>query len=100
MLTLFQCQTIIAQCIRKMTSGNKPYSRNKTFAQMNIISQVRFNGLVAQIYFNPSIGLPYYNHALSDDAFDALGPDSKLSEAEDVLLTAQPRLGKMKNPVL
>lgn len=99
MLSLHQVQLIVSQCIRRMTSNSQTYSRTKTFARMGIISQERFNGFVDNVYHNPAIGLPFYHHTLPINAFDNLGPDSTIAEAEDILLTATQLPGVIRNPV-
>jgi len=66
---------------------------------MGIISQIRFNGFVDNVYNNPSIGLIFYHHKLPDDAFDKLGPTSKIGEVEDVVITATKLPGKSLNPI-
>ena len=99
MLSLLQVQTIIAQCIRQTTGGTPVYSRSKTFGQMSILSPVQINGFVFHVYQNPRIGLLYHHHRLLDDAFDGLNPNTKISAAEDILLTAQPLAGRVRNPI-
>ena len=98
MLSLYQVQTIISQCIRRMTSNNQKYVRSKTLAKMGIISSIRFNGFVDKVYNDPTVGLPYYQHSLPINAFDDLSPDSKLSEVEDVVIKAEEVPGIVKNP--
>lgn len=99
MLSLSQVQTIVSQCIRRMSSNNQKYSRSKTLAQMGIISQIRFNGFVDNVYNNPSIGLVFYHHTLPDDAFDSLGPTSTVGAVEDVVITATQLPGRIINPI-